>query len=282
MTIIIRKKGYGTCLKDVFQTVIFGTKRYRKTSISDVPVLPWAMCLETGFNNVINKHKPTALLSDKPRFRKLLEPSEVRVPRTFYTAADASKHLIEEYPLQKNHLPLIGRPRYHFAARNFKVCFNEDEVRESVADGCVYWQVLLPKDREFRVFVAFGRVWCVMEKLVDNKEQPAWNHSQGAHFVLVKRSDWLSKLCWMALEAQRLSGIDIAAMDIILSDGKFYFLEGNTAASITGEYKQNLLKKILEWVDRVYAETGKLPEHYPIPNKDVRGWKNYILEAVCQ
>lgn len=276
MVTIIRRKGFGICLKERFKTVVYGTKRFIKTSITNGPVLPWGLTIKTGINNVINTSVAISLLSDKPRFRKLLEPSEVRVPKTFYNMLDACNYIQDNFGKTR----LIGRQRYHFAARNFWVCETMADISASDRAGCVYWQELLPKDREFRIFVAFGGVWVFMEKIVQDKAQPAWNHSKGAHFVTLKRTEWLSKACWYALKAQEISGIDIAAFDIILSGGKLYLLEGNTAPAITGPYKQNLLEEIFMWVDDTYTQTGALPKHHPLPDKSSVGWKNFILPEI--
>jgi glutathione synthase/RimK-type ligase-like ATP-grasp enzyme len=273
--LIIRRKGFGLSLKERFNTVAYNTKAFRKMNIEHVPVLPWGLVLETESGLVINNRKAVALLSNKPKFRKLLSTSDVRVPLTFYTSEDASIYLMQE-----KHLPLIGRPRNHFAARNFIVCNTPADAYNSYFEGSVYWQELLPKEREFRIFVAFGRVWCFMEKVIEDKSQPAWNHSKGARFVIVPRSEWLSKACWYALEAERLSGIDIAAFDVILSDGKLYMLEGNTAPAITGDYKQAMFGAILEWASETWLKTGKLPEHYPVPDINAKGWRNYIFEGI--
>lgn len=272
MTIIIRRKGYGTALKQAFKTVLL--EKLAKIRLQDVPVLPWGFAFKADAKNIINSRQAVLLLADKPRFRKLLEPSKVRIPHTLYNLIDACNFF------QDTHSTLIGRPRYHFAAKNFWVCTSLEHIAESQRAGCVYWQELLPKSREFRIFVAFGRVWAFLEKLVEDKNQPAWNHSRGAQFVILPRSQWLSKACWYALEAQRLSGIDLAAFDLILSDGKLYLLEGNTAPAITGEYKQKLLQKIFTWIDTVYQETGSLPKHYPVPDENTKGYKGYLLEVL--
>jgi glutathione synthase/RimK-type ligase-like ATP-grasp enzyme len=270
---IIRRKGYGLALKPEFDTIIIN--RWKPISTKDVAVLPWGCVIESHYNNVVNKSEAIKLLSNKPKFRKLLSTSDVRVPLTFYNGDDASLFI-----LKNPNVRLVGRPRYHFAARNFHVCDNPAHVLKSIIYGDVYWQELLPKEREFRIFVAFGRVWAFMEKFVDDKAQPAWNHSQGAHFEIVSKKDWISKVCWMSLESQRLSGIDIAAFDVILSNGKFYMLEGNTAPAITGPYKLNKFKHILDWVDLTFQKTGKIPEHSFVPNKNVVGYRNYLLPEV--
>jgi glutathione synthase/RimK-type ligase-like ATP-grasp enzyme len=266
---IVRRKGYGLALKPEFDTVV--VHKWKPISTRDNAVLPWGCVIESPYNNVVNKSEAIKLLSNKPKFRNLLSTSDVRVPLTFYNAKDAMQYLESE-----KHLRLIGRPRYHFAARNFQVCSDVKDVLKSGREGCVYWQELLPKEREFRIFVAFGRVWAFMEKFVDDMTQPAWNHSKGAHFEIVSKRDWISRVCWMSLESQRLSGIDIAAFDVILSNGKFYMLEGNTAPAITGPYKINRFKQILDWVDNEY-DSGKIPEHFPIPDRNTIGYRHYSL-----
>ena len=209
--IIVRNPNKGVYLKDDFKTIL--TTKYDPYHNYGEPLLCWGCSIPNGVNTVLN-NTSFGKISNKPVFRRLMEESEVRIPKTYYVP---EKIVFEGKKY-------IGRPSYHRSGQNLRVVFDQKSLEESVKLGDTYWSEYIPKDRELRVFVGFGRVWAQSEKFIEDKSQVAWNYEQGGHFDILKWGDWSPRACYMSLLASKVSGLVIGSFDLIHYENKWYML----------------------------------------------------------
>ncbi len=244
-------------------------------------VLRWGCNSSIRSNKVINLAKHIKIVGDKKETRKILKDNNVSIPETFFNLEEATRHL-----RNNNWSALLGRETHHHQGRKMFVCRNVRELEDSYDRGARYWSVVIKKEKEYRVFCYFGRVWCVAEKVPENdevKRRLAWNNYQGGiHFETVRWKEWSFKACQLALEAQKAIGIDFAGIDIIEdAEGNCYVLELNSAHSLTSEYRKRIFAKCVDWTNEYYENTGELPKHYEIPEFRKR-YSTYIHPTLVE
>lgn len=263
--IIVREPNRGLYLNtDLFNVI--KTTDYDPSHAYGETLLCWGCTIPSGENFVLNGDPSYSILRNKKTFRQVIS-SHVRIPWTTTNLVDASDFL-DKYPNE----PLIGRPSYHHGGENLYVIRNKEELKSADTAGATYYSQYLPKDREVRIFVAFGRVWAVSEKNVVDKAAVAWNFAQGGRFDILRWGEWPTKACYYAILASRLTGSVVASYDFMRYQNKWYCLEGNTSTRLTGLYKQRALKQIL-----IYHE--KNPECLDLP-PDKRDYSLYLHPAL--
>lgn len=151
--------------------------------------------------------------------------------------------------------PLILRPEKHSRGLNVHVANSTMELVQAIGELPSGWyaSTLLPKQAEYRVYVVEGRAVWVCSKEVEDPSSVTWNRATtGAEFVNVRWDSWPIPVVVAAIKAFNLSGLDFGGVDVIVSDGRPYVLEINSAASLPlyeGEvsYRQRCVAKAFDW-----------------------------------
>lgn len=170
----------------------------------------------------------------------------------------------------------VLRPNNHSRGRNFDV----------VESGVVippnsYARPLIDKSAEYRVYVMFGKVAAVAQKTVDDPSQPAWNHALGAVFSNVRWDNWDLAMCHRAVQAAALSGLDYAAVDMMVDqEGQSWVIEINSAGSLprnedrSPSYRARCVAKALYYhISEGTFEHWAAPDHF-------NGWRGAIHPGV--
>lgn len=164
----------------------------------------------------INSDQAIRLASNKRQALQAMIEAGVPTPRLFTNAIVLDT-------------PVIGRPDSHKAGSGFYFCRTEAGVRRAIRKGATHFLEFIPKAREFRVHVAFGRSIKIAEKIGDGNRK---SFKRGAEFVYPD-FDHKKSLRRYAKQAVASLGLDFGAVDILYKDGKYYVLEVNTAPSLT-------------------------------------------------
>lgn len=237
--IFLRKPGYGRESIEKILAHIPGnhTANPRRISPSDV-VIRWGNTIPVVCAREINRREAIILASNKLLARK---SCGVPTPKSFGCWET----------LQDFSFPALVRPLHHTQGRDILVVNSPEEF---VFSRGHYIAELLPKDREFRIFVAGGGVFGVAEKIPRDKSAVAWNHAAGAEFISV-RSGIPVPACALALKATRNLGLDFCAVDVILTQDGFFFIEANTAFSLASAYRaERLAKFFLACQEEIYSQ----------------------------
>lgn len=239
MVIFLRQPGYGLSLKEYgFDTIKAGSRKSFQNFNSTDIVWRWGTQQRVNCNLEINSIGAIRKLSDKYQFLLDCTDSQIRAPRVF-------KALGTESFCERKYL---GRKNNHHGGDDIVLVDSFEKYREVYSDFD-YFSLYLPKQREYRIYTFFGWVFCVDEKIVEDKTQIAWNHSQGSVFENVRYGKWPINACLMALKAAKMTEVDFAAWDIINYNHYFYMLEGNSAPAITGDYKLSLLSEAVDEIE---------------------------------
>ena len=195
---------------------------------------------------VINKAESIIDASDKSKFRVLINEDNL-CPPTFWNRGTAH---------EANLYPYVVRPANHEAGSNFYYAEDYEQLTRAIrairaqSHNRYYISQYIPKTREFRVFVAQGRILCVAEKFVEDIESLIWNVSAGGRFENVSWDNWPLKAVRYAREAFLKTSLDFAAIDVIQdAAGNPYVLEANTSPALPQDYRQDCMVKWLDWVD---------------------------------
>lgn len=279
MNIFLRKQGLGLeSLRNVMASMSH-SMRIARVDIRRQPIpmgsqgdlaINWGTMASPAHYTVVNSPADIARTSNKGRFRKMLYDHGL----SMHTILSPDVSVLGKYVL---------RPASHRGGRDLIVVDNlEDmetdnlhEMRRNWYSGG-YASLYIPKVREYRVFVAQNRIGYIIQKIVDNPSEVAWNVEQGGRFENVRRSSWHKNLMRVSLEAMKLSGLHFGAVDVIESaDGKFYVLEVNTAPALTGEYWISCVAKIFDYmIDNGTDNFDSLPY-----DNDTITWKHFLHPA---
>ncbi len=170
----------------------------------------------------------------------------------------------------------VVRPNNHSRGQNFHLFTDPPSIPEGH-----YARPLIKKSAEYRVYVMFGKVAAVARKFVDDENAVAWNHALGAHFENVRWDNWPLKVCSRAVHAAHLSGLDYAAVDMMVEGETLtpWVIEINSAGSLprnedrTPSYRARCVAKALGWhLDRQDYE------HFD--HSEYRGWRDAIHPGV--
>lgn len=216
---------------------------------------------------IINKSKAMGETSEKGKFRKKVADAG-HAPKTWLNTSDWAFHALEH-----GITPTIVRPLVHQRSEALHFCNTLDEVKAAVnACGASYYiSEYIKKEKEFRVFIAQGRPFIVVEKNPPDKEAVTWGCVEQGTFDYIAWEDWDESVVRCAVESFNLSALDFAAIDIIYKDGQAFFLEANTAPEILGYYGQCFAK-----VFGYMFEKGR--ERIPVSSYE--NWKNIIHPAM--
>jgi len=237
---------------------------------------------------VYNKAEAISRVNNKSQFRQLLlsedTTSSLVPPTTILTTGLNPAILSDDYPV-------IVRPNRHAQGRNLWVANNGAELtsilrrhgRNKLAQGG-YISKLIPKQKEYRVYVFDGRVASVAEKIPHDRNQVAWNVAQGGEFRVVRWDEWPLEAIRASVECFRLSGLNFGGVDVILSDQNIpYVIEINSAPSLPAlsdgsiSYRQSAMAKCFAYAYNkiVAGETTTWMEPSGYDN-----WRNVIHPAL--
>lgn len=220
--------------------------------------------MASGFE--INTPKTIQITDNKKLTRKLLQDDHIAIPKTYFNKAEIHRNC-------NIHYPLIGRAKYHSQGKGVIISNN---IRDVDADGdSAYWSEIIDKDREFRIYVFFGKIIGVDEKIPEDRNCVLWNFSIGnAKFRNIKWDDYPIAVCILAIRATETIGIDFAAVDIISKENQNYILELNTSPSCSGAMCRHIAK-CLEWAKNRIETNHAMPQHFVLPNT-VRNYRELI------
>lgn len=298
-----RKLGNGSCKGIVGYLQELGVQDAEvirnDRQVADAPiVVRWGCTSSTqGGGIIINPSEGIHRVCEKDTFRRLLQDSGVSVPKSFFSKEDAKTYAlsIENMCISPwyNFPKMIGRKRHHSQGRHAEVIEYYDDLDDSQSD---YWSVILPKQKEFRVYCFFGKVIAVAEKVVTDPTVLLWNRAQGnSTFENVRWGNWPLQVVAEALKVHKLSGCDFEGVDVMLYNDVPYILESNSAPSLTTEYRKMCFAKGFKWVidicrrgpdyvDREPSEwsCGGKPRHLTVSSEARENYKKYIHPAITE
>jgi glutathione synthase/RimK-type ligase-like ATP-grasp enzyme len=268
MTVVfIRQPNRAAELRNHFTTV-----KDDQINVRDTATILWRWgsrrSFSPSFTRQVNTLEACQLASNKPAVRRLCGQRGIRIPATYYTPDEARGY----FSAVTNAAPLLWRPTSHYAGQNMVVVSSAAEVTQTGG----YWSQIIAKEREFRVYVFFGRVVGVDEKIVEDRSQLAWNHSQGGRFEVLRWDSWPSAACWMSTRLAHAMNLHFGAFDLIRQGNHHFMLEVNTSPAMTSVYKINLLQRMVGWLDSEVTRLGNLPPIEAPLAEMVRGYRNYI------
>lgn len=263
--VILRKEGrrrHRTCdgilaeLQKLGQQNVRVVRCHCETGRSDI-VVRWGCTGQYAATYQINTPEMIRMGSDKIAARQRMIERGISTPRTFFTKEEA---------MAFNKYPIIGRKRQHREGREMVISRNAVDLMNDRQSE--YWSEFIQKDREFRVYVFFGRILAVSEKIPDYPERVAWNKSLGnGAFVSIDRKDLPRSVGLLALQAADALNVDFSAVDIISKENKGYVLEFNNAPECS-PYRQLLFARAFNWFIKRVEQTGEKPPHFKVPRTE--------------
>jgi len=223
---------------------------------------------------IINKKKAMTETKNKGQFRAKVSRAGL-APRTWLNVQEFVNYVEDT----EDTTPVIVRPQQHSRSENLFFCKDKKDLDKAL-DKCgpnYYISQFIPKDQEFRVFVANGRAFIVAEKNHKNKKDVSWGCVDEGTLDYINWEDWPLAVVQNAISSFNLSGLDFAAVDIMVKDGQPYFLECNTAPEVW-EYYGKSFAKVFKYMTS--SDTGR--DRLPIKNDKKLSWKNYIHPAMTE
>jgi glutathione synthase/RimK-type ligase-like ATP-grasp enzyme len=258
---ILRRKGSGIkTASGIAQAIGENAQVIRSDNLHNLDTNPdilirWGCgkYLVSNFN--INDPDMILHMDNKRTARRILLDNGVSVPNTFFNKEQAMQYNFDR--------PLIGRPKYHSQGKNMSILNNKEELEDDKISD--YWSEYIPKDREFRVYVFFGRAIGICEKRAE-RNSISWNNPNNSAYNTLSLSDqhYPLQVIYLALQAARAANVDFAAVDIINQDDKCYVLELNCSPSCS-PYRQRVLAKAFKWAIHHIENNGSKPDLFPAP-----------------
>jgi carbamoylphosphate synthase large subunit len=239
-------------------------------------VIRWGSRIEaeTAKDTIVyNKSEAIANATDKKRSREIFLKEKVRSPK-----------LVTPKTVEKGDYPIIARPSRHAKGKNFHILKTYDEFATHYNHNDTnnwYYSAFVDKEREFRVHCAHGKILAVMEK-AKGGDKIAWNRAQtGEAFTRVAQSDYIYSVCFQALKAVKVLGLDFGGVDVMLktinNKPEGFVLEVNTSPTLnSSEYVSEQYAKYFDWLGR----STKRREHWDFTKfkaSDSFAWKNFQL-----
>lgn len=219
-------------------------------NLSGNVVIRWGNRIDivTDKNTIVyNKSENIKNATDKKLTRQILLENKVRIPRLFSD---------QDYIANTLTFPIIARPSVHAKGKNFVVLNDKESFIKHYMENEIngwYYSEYIDKEREFRVHCAHGKILAIMEK--PKGEGFAWNRARiGEPFVRVKQDDYIYTVCFQALKATKVLGLDFAGVDVILKTNEngrkeAFVLEANTSPTInSSEFVSNQYSKYFDWL----------------------------------
>lgn len=140
---------------------------------------------------------------------------------------------------------IVGRNLHHTRGRDI-VIYRAGEGRPHKD----YYTELIPKEKEFRVWVYRDKTLATYEKKLEypqkygrrGRNKDVWNWHNGFAFMFVQPEDASDGLKRIAIEAVCALDLDFGAVDALYGeDGHYYVLEVNSAPGTQGEARQGIM-----------------------------------------
>jgi glutathione synthase/RimK-type ligase-like ATP-grasp enzyme len=250
--IVEKSQGSLRCIRDT---------KLRRVESPDV-LIRWGSTVPFTSRFVINSILMIEKMNNKVESRKSLENAGISVPTSYFSKQSASLARV---------FPLIGRNTYHSQGKGMRICQNPQDIVQDMSSA--YWSEFIPKTHEYRVYVFFGRVLGVCQKIPRYPEAIAWNNStDNGIFQTLKKYEWPKGVCKLALQACGILNVDFSGVDIISKDEESWVIELNSAPTCS-EYRQELFARGFKWVIREIERTGEKPKHFEVLER-VRSFKD--------
>ena len=243
MTIIAHRSGIKTIrnivekMADEPKLYLVRNRRWRPSRPRSIDTLiRWGSTTSFPRASIVyNNAEAIALASNKAKCREFLFDNDIAVPE----------------PTEDT--PCIGRPSHHTRGRGFWYCKNRRQVRRAKRKGAVYFSAFYPKQVEYRVHVAHGRVLFISKKVsLGRSSELVWNKANGFSYYTVKQNNWPRKWVRLAIRAVKEVGLDFGAVDIMADpeDDELpsaVVCEINTAPSLA-EYACSKYAQYFDWL----------------------------------
>jgi glutathione synthase/RimK-type ligase-like ATP-grasp enzyme len=230
-------------------------QKFQKQSINELTlegkrVIRWGNRIEAKTDKstiVYNKSEAIANATNKKLSREIFLKEKVRCPKA-----------VTPKNVENADYPIIARPSTHAKGKNFIILKTADEFNQhygiNSASGW-YYSAFINKEREFRVHCAHGKILAIMEKSKGG-DKIAWNRAQtGEAFTRVSQKDYIFTICFQALKAIKVLGLDFGGVDVMLitENGKpqGYVLEVNTSPTLnSSDFVSSQYAKYFDWLGR--------------------------------
>lgn len=195
---------------------------------------------------VINSAESIEKTVDKYYTLSLLEDEGIKVPKTICT--ESREEAMEAFLELKE---VVVKPLFGAQGAGIVRIFEEDTAYNvfralELGNFVYYIQEFIPhKNEDFRVFVLNGEVVSSIKRISDSWKT---NVSRGAKVKRVELSEELENLC---LRASEILGCFYCGVDVLESDGIYYFIELNSIPAWRGLQKVtgfNLAERIVDEV----------------------------------
>lgn len=148
--------------------------------------------------------------------------------------------------------PLLGRKFHHWGGRDIVMFKNKDQVKEMD-----YYIEFLPIDEEYRFHVVCGEIVSSSIKVGGDKRSTCRNLNSGWTFKETKKF-LLPELPDLSMWAIRALGLHFGAVDIMVSKGKPYLLEINTAPGLIERRAKLYAKKLNQYITQHYKKIKEI------------------------
>lgn len=202
------------------------------------------------FKNALNDYKPIRLNIQKDKSAAILAKA-VRTPKLYKAGQNVPRGKL-----------MVVRPTNHHSGRDFSVKRGPFKVNNGQ-----YAREYIKTKHEYRVLFINGQFLAWKRQTDDKKELKK---------KFVARSEWgfryLEKipkqLKEITIKSYKALNLMFGAFDILMKNGKYYVLEGNTAPTLSDQYlvkmfRENLLKlckkKFKDFNPEKYKKFSNLP-----------------------
>lgn len=254
----------------------FTKKPIDELKLASNKIIRWGNRIEaeTDKNSIIyNKSEAIANATNKKLSRQLFAKEKVRSPQ-----------LVTPQTIKNNQYPVIARPSTHAKGKNFIVLRNLAEFTthyQTNEPNGWYYSEFVNKEREFRVHCAHGKILGVMEK-ARGKDKIAWNRAvTGEPFTRVQQKDYIFSVCFQALKACKILGLDFAGVDVLLLGKEGFVLEVNTSPTLNSS--DHISEQYARYFDWLNAENKRRPHWDFTKFKDPESfsWKNFQFKDLA-
>ncbi len=198
--------------------------------------------------DVLNNDKSLVMSTNKHSALEIMRNANVSVPFTT-TNKEVAGFLIESQGYK-----FIGRTDNHQGGSGFVMLETKEDVMRDYQSS--HWLKYQEIETEYRIHVFRDEILGVSKKISEGVEDRisnkfARNHENGWRLSLC-RTEWIDDGAKnIAKQAVKSLGLDFGAVDIILSEGKYFVLEVNSAASLEPESTifGKYIEKFKEWIE---------------------------------
>ncbi|POQ99193.1 alpha-L-glutamate ligase [Alkalispirochaeta sphaeroplastigenens] len=200
-------------------------------------------------------------VKDKLYTQQILAENNIPVPRTMLVKFPIDERLVEKhigYPAVIKTLS-GSQGKGVFLAQDRKSCsdlFQLIEVTNSKVNMIIQEFIQTSYGRDLRVFTIGGRAVACMERYTNGEAFKA-NYSSGG---MVREYPMTPEIEWLAVEASRILGLEIAGVDLLFDEGHFKICEVNSSPGFDGLEKACTVDIAKEVFHYLQIRLGMFPE----------------------